>query len=102
MEPISECQVDLFADKLPSIEVIKELSGFVHSSESNLLSFREQLEAGLEKSSPKANLASGIGLYIAGRTEDATKKLQKAKDCKEKYIYLALAFRRVGNYGQAI
>lgn len=102
MEPISECQVDLFADKLPSIEEIKELSGFLHSSESNLLSFREQLEAGLEKSSPKANLASGIGLYIAGRTEDATQKLQKAKDCKEKYIYLALAFRRVGNYGQAI
>ena len=92
MEPITECEIDLFAGNLPSMEEIKKLSEFVRSSEANLIAFREQVEENMSKSGRKASLAAGIGLFILGRDGEAVKKLQKAKDCKEKFIYLALHF----------
>ena len=102
MEPITECEIDLFADNLPSMDEIQKLSEFVHSSEANLLSFGEQLEANMARTGQKAVLAVGIGLFILGRNAEAAKKLQKAKDCKEKFIYLAFALRRTGEFDKAI
>ena len=102
MEPTTEPEINLFADELPSLDEINTLSEFVHSSEANLLAFSEQVEENLAKTSPKTRVAVGIGLYILGRNEEAAQKLEKAKDCKEKFIYLAFAFRRMGRFDEAI
>jgi DNA-directed RNA polymerase subunit alpha len=102
MEPVEETEINLFADELPSMEEITKFSHFVHSSEANQLRFAEQLEAQMSRTSPKAVLAVGIGFFILGRSEEAVEKLQKAKDCKEKFIYLAFALRRIGQFDEAI
>jgi len=102
MEPITEPGIDLVANELPSMDEIKKLSEFVHSGEANLLKFGEQVESNMSKAGPQARLAVGIGLYILGRSAEAVEKLQKANDCKEKYIYLAFALRRTGEFEKAI
>ena len=102
MEPITEPEVDLFANDLPSMDEIKILSEFVHSGEANQISFGEQVESNMGKTGQKARLAVGIGLYILGRNAEAVEKLQKANDCKEKFIYLAFALRRIGEFEKAI
>jgi len=102
MEPITEPGIDLFARDLPSMDEIKTISEFVHSSEINLLNFSEQLDENISRTGPKGSLAIGIGLFIVGRNAEAAKKLQKAKDCKEKFIYLAFALRRTGKFDEAI
>ncbi len=102
MELITEFGIDLFADNLPSIDKIKRLSEFVHSSESNQIAFSKQVEENMSKTGQKASLAIGIGLFILGRNSEASEKLQKAKDCKEKFIYMAFALRRMGEFDEAI
>jgi len=102
MEPITECEIDLFAGSLPSMDEINQLAEFVHSSERNQIAFSEQLEENLSKTGQKASLAAGIGLFILGRNGEAAKKLEKAKECKEKFIYLAFALRREGRFDEAI
>lgn len=102
MELTTERAVDLFADELPSMDQLRELSHFVHSSEANLLKFTEHIEQNLSKTSPKNVLAVGIGLYIVGRAAEAAQKLRKGKDCKEKFMYLAFALRQIGKFDEAI
>ncbi|MFB0524221.1 MAG: DNA-directed RNA polymerase subunit alpha C-terminal domain-containing protein [Phycisphaerae bacterium] len=102
MEPIAEPEINLFADELPSMEEITKFSHFVHCSEANQLKFAEELEANMAKTGQKTVLAVGIGLFILGRSDEAAKKLQKAKDCKEKFIYLAFALRQIGKFDEAI
>jgi len=102
MEPITEPGIDLFANELPSMDEIKRLSAFVHSGEANLLKFGEQVESNMSRTGQQASLAAGIGLYILGRNAEAVDKLQKATDCKEKFIYLAFALRRIGEFDEAI
>jgi DNA-directed RNA polymerase subunit alpha len=102
MEPITAPGIDLFADELPSMEQINTLCEFVHCGERNLLNFAEQVETNISKTGQKACLATGIGLYILGRNAEAAEKLQKGPECKEKFIYLALALRRLGEFKQAI
>jgi DNA-directed RNA polymerase subunit alpha len=102
MEPSAECQIDLFASNLPSMDEIKKLSEFVHSSEANRIALSEQVEENMSKTGQKASLATGIGLFILGRDSEAAEKLQKAKDCKEKIIYLAFALRQEGRFDEAI
>jgi DNA-directed RNA polymerase subunit alpha len=102
MEPTAEIGVDLFADKLPTMEEIKKLSEFVHSSERNKIAFSEQVEANISKSGHKICLATGIGLFIVGRDGQAVEKLGKAKDCKEKFMYMAFSLRRMGKLDEAI
>jgi len=101
MEAISAHPTELFADNLPSMEQIKKLSDYIHSSEANMLSFKEQLDQNLSKIGQKADIASGIGLFILGRYEESAEKLNKAKDCMEKFIYLAYAQRNIGRYEPA-
>ena len=102
MEPITEPGIDLFADELPSMDEIKRLSEFVHSGEANQISFGEQVESNMSRTGQKTCLAVGIGLYILGRNAEAVEKLEKANDCKEKFIYLAFALRRTGEFDEAI
>ena len=102
MEPVTEPGIDLFADELPSMDEIEILSEFVHCSEKNKMDFSEQLEANMTRTGQKASLALGIGLFIIGRNAESAQKLAKAKDCKEKFIYLAFALRRIGEFEKAI
>ena len=102
MEPITEPEIDLFAGELPSMDEIKRLTEFVHSGERNEISFGEQVEANIRRTSPGTVLAVGIGLFIVGRDAEAVEKLEKAEDCKEKFIYRAFALRRMGRFDEAI
>ena len=102
MESIMEPGIDLFADESLSMDEIKRLSAYVHSSERNMISFGEQVESNMSKTGQKANLDVGIGLFILGRNDEAAAKLAKAKDCKEKYMYRAFALRRRGEFDRAI
>ena len=102
MESTIEFEIDLFAGSSPSMDEIRKLSEFVHSSEVNLIAFSEQVEENMDKTGPKVFLAAGISLFILGRSAEAVEKLTKAKDCKEKFIYLAFALRRIGQFDQAI
>jgi len=102
MEPIAKLGIDLFGKDLPSMDEIKMFSEAVHCSERNQTAFSEQLESNMGRQSPKARLAAGIGLFILGRNAEAVEKLQKAQDCKEKFIYLAFALRRMGKFDEAI
>ena len=102
MEPVTQQGIDLFAENLPSLDQIKTLSEFVHSSEKNLIGFREHVESNMSKAGQKACLAAGIGLFILGRNAEAAEKLAKGSDCKEKFIYLAFTLRRMSRFEEAI
>jgi DNA-directed RNA polymerase subunit alpha len=102
MQPTTELEIDLFADELSSVDDIIRLSNSINSSEANQLKFAEQLEENMARTSPKAKLALGIGLFILARLDEAVEKLQKAEDCKEKFLYLALALRRMDRFDEAI
>jgi DNA-directed RNA polymerase subunit alpha len=102
MEQSVQCEVDLYAATLPSIDEISQLSDHVHSSESNVISFRDKVEENLESRSQNINLANGIGLYILGRAAEAVDKLNKGNDCTEKYLYTAFAVRKLGEFERAI
>ena len=99
---VMEQGIDLFAENLPSLDQIRTLSESVHASEKSRNSFKEQLESNLSKTGPKGCLAAGIGLFILGRNPEAAEKLAKAGDCKEKFIYLAFALRRMYKFDEAI
>jgi DNA-directed RNA polymerase subunit alpha len=102
MESVTEPVIDLFADNPISMDEIKMLSEFVHSSEKNMMNFAEQVESNISRTGQKACLDVGIGLYILGRFAEAVEKLNKAKDSKEKLMVLAFALRRLGRFDEAI
>ena len=102
MESVMESGIDLFADNLPSIEDLRTLSESVNSGEKSQADFGDQLESHMSGTGRKASLAQGIGLFILGRYAEAAKKLARGRDCKEKYLYMAYAFRRIGEFDQAI
>ena len=102
MEQTAELQVNLFREQLPSMDEIRALSHQVHSSEITQQRFAEQVEQHLSSNAALACLAAGIGLFILGRYPEAVQKLQKGQDCKEKFMYLAFALRRLKKYDEAI
>jgi DNA-directed RNA polymerase subunit alpha len=102
MVSTAQSQINLFAENLPSLDEIKKLSTDVHSSEANLLAFSQQMEQNLSQTGPKAALANGISLLIAGKYNQAVEKLEKAKDCQEKFYALALALRKTAQFDKAI
>ena len=102
MESVTESGIDLFADNLPSMDQIRTLSESVNSSEKSQMDFNDRLEANMSGTGQKASLAQGIGLFILGRYDEAAKKLDKGKDCKEKFLCRAFALRRIGEFDQAI
>lgn len=102
MESTAQLCETLFADELPSLDDLKKLAEQVHSNESTTLAFAEEVESQASSSAQKALLGCGIGYFILGRYEEAVDKLSKAKDSKEKFIYLAKALRQTGEYDQAV
>lgn len=97
MVAIAEIKVDLFGAELPGLDELKKLSLYVNSSEINKILFAEQVAEYLDNA-----LATGIGLVILGRDAEAVEKLQKGGDCKEKFMYLGYAYRRMGMFDKAL
>ncbi len=97
MIALEDAQVGLFAGKVPELATIEKLTRYVHSSEINRISFEEMVDGNL-----KNKLAAGIGFCILGRYSEAVEHLQKAGDCKEKYMYLAYAHRGLKQFDDAI
>lgn len=102
MDSTTEVVIDLFGEELPGLEEINRLSEAVNSGERSRLAFAERLESNLSGGGQKASLAQGIGLYILGRDAEAVGRLKKGKDCREKYIYLGRACRRMKAADEAI
>ncbi len=96
MVAISESGIELFGKELPSLEDIYKLASLVHSSEINKIAFAEQAESSAN------SLASGIAFSILGCHVKAVENLAKAKDCNEKYIFLADSLRRTGRFEEAL
>jgi len=101
-EAVIEQQIDLFADTLPSLDDMQQLSNAVNAGESNQIAFAQQIEQKISQNGAKDCLTVGIGLYILGRYNEAIEKISKGQDCKEKYIYLAYAFRKTRQFDLAI
>ncbi len=97
MVAIGEAKVELFGEKLPGLDELKMLSSYVNSSGINKLAFAKEI-----KKHPDNTLAAGVGLVILGRDAKAVEKLQEARDCKEKFIYLGYAYRRTGQFDKAL
>lgn len=93
MEQTAELEINLFGEQLPSMSQLKSLACTVNSSEYNRLKFREKVEAQMESNSAKTALGVGIGLSILGEHGLAIARLEKGKDCQEKFMYLALSLR---------
>jgi DNA-directed RNA polymerase subunit alpha len=104
MEQTVVQEINLFADPMPSMNQLGQLSRVVNSAESSRLKFAEQVEVNMSARGGSAEglLAVGIGLFILGRASEAVEKLGKAKDCKEKFMYLAYALRQTGRFAEAI
>jgi DNA-directed RNA polymerase subunit alpha len=102
MEQTAELQVNLFREQLPSLEEIRKITHAVHASETAQRRFAEQVQQNLGSTSGIGALEAGIGLFILGRYGEAIEKLKKGQDCKEKYMYLAFAQRRLRRYDEAI
>ncbi len=102
MESTAQLDIDLFADELPSLENIEKLSSSVQASERNVLAFTGSIEEHIGSSSQKTLLPIGIGLCILGRWEEAIDKLDKVKDCREKFVFMARALRAAGRYDEAL
>jgi len=64
--------------------------------------FAEQVSQNLGSTSALSQLQPGIGLFILGRYREVLERLQKGKDCKEKFLYLAFTLRRLRKYDAAI
>ena len=87
MEVAAQTQVDLFAENLPSIGQIKEISNQIHSSEANMLAFVQKLEQNLSQTGSKAALVNGIGLLIAGKYNQAARKTRKGQRLPGKILF---------------
>lgn len=94
---IEESVVNLFGGQAVTLEEIKKLESLVNNSEMNKNTFAQEIQANAGNA-----LASGIGLYILGRNAEAAEKLEKAADCKEKYLFLGCALRRMRKFDEAV
>ena len=94
---LQESGIDLFGSETLSLGEISKLESIVNCSEKNRMTFAEQVEANRSN-----QLAAGIGLCILGKYSQALELLEKARDCKEKFLYLGRALRFLEKYDQAI
>ncbi len=102
MEQMTEVGVNLFGDQLPSMEELRTLSHAIHASEASQTKFAQQVEENMNKTSGHTALATGIGLFMLGRYQEAMEKLRKGQDGKEKYMYLAFTLRRLRRFDEAM
>ena len=99
MSMVSECGIDIFAGQLPAKTELYKLCSIINSDESNRMSFVQQAQAAANKGN---NLAAGIAFAMLNQNIQAVEQLEKAKDCHEKFAYMALALRRLGNFDAAL
>lgn len=99
MISLEELGTDLFSDQLPSLEELCGLGEWVNSAALNKVQIAKELE---EKASNCDDVAVGIGLYIVGQYEQAVEKLQKSRDCQEKFLYLGYALAKLDNVDESI
>ena len=102
MTSLTASRIDLFSGTLTSMEQVSQFAEVVHSSESNRIAFKSQLEQYLEKNDAVSSIGAGIGLYILGDFNAAVPKIEKGKDSQLKFMYLAWALRRTGRYDEAL
>jgi DNA-directed RNA polymerase subunit alpha len=89
--------VDLFGENLPSMEKIASWAEYVMSDSSLIRQFSERVEEYISNS-----LAAGIGLFILEKYGQAIETLSKAKDCKEKFLYMGQALCKTGDFAEAV
>ena len=102
METATQYLPDLFAENLPSTDQIQTISNYVHCGEANRLAFIQKLEQNLPQTGQKAALSCGIGMSLLGRFKESIEKLEKAKDCLEKFFFLARAQRKIRQFDKAL
>ena len=96
MTAITEFGIELFGGSLPPLENIYKLAVVANSSQASKAEFAEQAQ------NSKDTLASGIAMSILGDHTQAADTLAKAKDCKEKHIFLAESFKHLGKFDEAL
>jgi DNA-directed RNA polymerase subunit alpha len=97
MTTIAGSAVDLFGSAIPDVDAIRKLGAWVNSAESNRLAFEDKIRANLANT-----LAAGIGFCLIGNYRQALPLLEKARDCKEKFLYLAEACRHMKRFDDAV
>jgi len=102
MEQTAALEINLFGEQLPSMDQLRALARAINASESNRQKFAEQVEAHMGEKGTNAALAVGIGLAMLNRSEEAIEKLQKGRDCQEKFTYLAYVLRQRKRFDEAI
>jgi len=102
MEQTAALEINLFGEQLPSMDALRTFSRAINSSEANQLKFANQVATHQASTSANAVLAVGIGFFILKRYAEAVKKLQKGRDCLEKFTYLAFSLRQCKKSQEAI
>ncbi len=97
MATITGTDVDLFAAKLPDADAIRRLTAWVNGAEANRVAFEQKVQDNTSNT-----LAAGIGLCLLGEHRQAIPLLEKGRDCREKFIYMAEAYRHMKRYDDAI
>ncbi len=96
MVSLAEAPVKLFEGPLPSFDKLKQLGLIVNASERNQIAFHQ------ESSQQKDTLLSGLGLFLCGNYPAAIEKLEKSKDCVQKFMALGSIYRRRMQFDTAI
>lgn len=102
MDQVTEVDITLFGEQLPSLPQLQTLSRFANSSEASRLRFAEQVRSQAGLTDGSAALAVGIGLFILSRYKEAIEKLRKAPDSREKFAYLASAHCKCRQFAEAL
>jgi DNA-directed RNA polymerase subunit alpha len=89
--------IDLFGSEDLSLGELRKLDTLVNSSEISKIAFGEQIEA-----NSKQKLQAGMGMVMLGKNDEAVALLEKAKDCKEKFLYMGTSLRNLRKYDEAI
>ncbi|MCK4998192.1 MAG: hypothetical protein KAS23_01610 [Anaerohalosphaera sp.] len=78
MASVTQVPADLFGDKMPSLDSIKNIAIAANSSEINKINLEK-----LAQENIKNTLPAGIAMAILGKNDQAVKLLTKAKDSLE-------------------
>lgn len=101
MTTITELNVDLFGETFPSVDEIKSLARFVHSSERSAIAFAEQADAEAAKGGKEKKLAVAAAYTILTRYTEALEQFAGAQDSAEKLIIEAYALRKLGRFDES-
>ncbi len=97
MVSYAEAGVNLFGTSVPTLAELKRLCAFVNSSERNRIHFADELAAHAGNA-----MATGIGRVFLGNPREAVDALKKAPESAIRSLYLAYAYRSVGEFDAAL